>query len=218
VKGILEDVLDQLGARRNDAGGAIRSALPESRVAKEFAGKDESSEQAPPSEHRLLIPMFKSLSFRFVEHKSNPVEQVHPSTSHRHATDSMIGELEVNQQQGNDSCGYFALFNALTCLTSICASDDALATRFLSKIRNRAYFWSWFYATKLDLLVEAKKLERSHYPWVEKVINSGVMERPYLQHLLRTDQWVASLESLEGAVGLFTTLSEFGINTLKFNG
>ena len=89
----------------------------------------------------------------------------------------------VDQKRGG-YCGHYALRNVLWCLEE---RNPASLTQSVPLWRR---YW-----TSIRLLLERSSRENNWWPWTERDICSGLMERTYLEHVLRHDSQVLKTKS-----------------------
>src|SRR5689334_16044645 len=97
-----------------------------------------------------------------------------------------IFQIACLQQFRNDSCGYFALFNAVQVLYAIIARTESECINFINDIQNRELFWRTFYYRKRLLLENCNKGEND-WLWTKDLVEEGIMERTYMHYLLNVD-------------------------------
>ena len=98
----------------------------------------------------------------------------------------------IQQEDGDQSCGYYSIFfisklSQIFTLLSTTKSMDSKTTdsilKLMKDIRSREAFDSFKQAIIKELLAECRRQNGDKYPWIEDHINSGVLERVYLQYL-----------------------------------
>jgi hypothetical protein len=130
---------------------------------------------------------------------------------------SQIVQLRSVQQHDNRSCGYRSLHNAALAAAALkgpVVHRKAIIRRYSST----THFWTHQNRFKAVLKKKVVRVEQSteteqNYFWSQKVLDEGVMERTYLDYLLRHDKLLLAL----GGDATFTALTDFGLNTLMYN-
>eukprot|EP00042_Codosiga_hollandica_P048446 m.542977 g.542977 ORF g.542977 m.542977 type:complete len:385 (-) comp57666_c0_seq3:442-1596(-) len=102
-------------------------------------------------------------------------------TAHR------VLQLTVHRQMKNPSCGYFAIYNSLTCAEIALAPDDATATSLLENLSSPFAFWQRYWQMVQCLLFECDRQGRGCYPWSRQSVESRTLEREYAQFLV--EKW-----------------------------
>ncbi|EGG19649.1 hypothetical protein DFA_00227 [Cavenderia fasciculata] len=122
-----------------------------------------------------------------------------------------IWQPRVLKQVKNDSCGYYSLFNGISFYNACRAEDMDHSIEYLNRMLCRPLFWH-IYTISMNLLIDkARMKKKAYYPWNEKYIQKGVMERCYIDYLLTSDN-VLSKQQYP-----ITVLPDWAIDSLRNN-
>ncbi|GAM24439.1 hypothetical protein SAMD00019534_076140 [Acytostelium subglobosum LB1] len=133
-----------------------------------------------------------------------------------------IWQPRVLKQVKNDSCGYYSLFNGISaykaCVSASSTSNndpssgsDNDSLHYFNRMLCRPLFWHIYSICMNLLLVKCRAAKKSYYPWNEKYIVKGVMERCYIDYLLESDN-VLSRQRYP-----ITVLPDWAIDSLRNN-
>eukprot|EP01129_Flabellula_baltica_P003654 TRINITY_DN1340_c0_g1_i2.p1 TRINITY_DN1340_c0_g1~~TRINITY_DN1340_c0_g1_i2.p1 ORF type:complete len:427 (-),score=76.54 TRINITY_DN1340_c0_g1_i2:41-1321(-) len=124
-----------------------------------------------------------------------------------------VGQMKVLRQRKNNACGYYCLKNSVLAFFIQSMPQD-VADELASDFLNMYSFYHRFEEMKTVLKLEADVRQTPWYPWTHRIIDQGVLEREYIDHLLEDEKWI-NLSKLD-TFGI-TNLCDFGINSLKYN-
>lgn len=94
-------------------------------------------------------------------------------------------QVQSYQQIRNGACGYFALHNGLMCLDIILDKDEEYASCLRDAFTDSVLFWQRYWRTTAVLYQICETQGNRFYPWSNKHVESGVMERNYMTFLCR---------------------------------
>jgi hypothetical protein len=97
-------------------------------------------------------------------------------------------QLKSLRQRVFGACGYFAIFNALTTMRALVVSDMEDRIYHLNNLNDRTRFWFTYHRIVNELNRKAKHMKQKSYPWSSKYINTGILERDYMNHILNNEQ------------------------------
>eukprot|EP01122_Echinamoeba_exundans_P007982 TRINITY_DN2562_c0_g1_i1.p1 TRINITY_DN2562_c0_g1~~TRINITY_DN2562_c0_g1_i1.p1 ORF type:complete len:498 (-),score=46.02 TRINITY_DN2562_c0_g1_i1:1269-2762(-) len=145
-----------------------------------------------------------------------------------------LGQIKALRQRNNGSCGYYTIFNSIQMMLARHLSDKNMAIKQLRNMQSSAYFWTYFHYWKRILhdkaetlmqeveaerrthfLETGKHLTRTGWPWTHKDIDTGVLERLFMLHLLSVDPCIRRLSA--DCQVRFESLPELGRGSLLFN-
>ncbi|KAM9969572.1 hypothetical protein ACTFIR_001408 [Dictyostelium discoideum] len=131
-----------------------------------------------------------------------------------------IWQPKVLKQRKNDSCGYYCLYNSLTILNSCFIGTEEEAKSIYSEyLESRVLFWH-FYWVSIKLFLEKskqkKKDKQSRYPWNEKCILKGVLERSYVEYMFKSGV-NDNMNMISRQHYPITVLPDWAIQSLKNN-
>jgi hypothetical protein len=135
-------------------------------------------------------------SFSQLEHTPQP----HLISTHPHPQ-LQLEQWHVLQQYDRFSCGYYCLFLALQFVRGFKTYSHFSEMNHLA---NRSDFYTYLnkWQTMLINHGETQGAEPDWYPWGKKVIQSTVMERPYLEWLIENDPEIQELNGTQSISAL----------------
>ncbi|KAF2070574.1 hypothetical protein CYY_008105 [Polysphondylium violaceum] len=118
---------------------------------------------------------------------------------------------KVLKQNKNDSCGYYSLFNSISILNACFNSDGQEAVQIFKQLQSRTLFWYTYITTIKILLEKARHSKKKLYPWTEKCVYKGVLERSYIDYLFERENVLSNQQYP------ITFLPDWAIQSLKNN-
>eukprot|EP00727_Mastigamoeba_balamuthi_P010063 m51a1_g568 hypothetical protein (583) ;mRNA; f:511823-514847 len=82
-------------------------------------------------------------------------------------------------------CGWHALYNACCALEAAGAPAEGEGDEALGRLGDAACFWSFFWRGLRLLRAEARRRGSAHYPWRLRDVDSGCLERDYVDVVLK---------------------------------
>eukprot|EP00042_Codosiga_hollandica_P034777 m.248695 g.248695 ORF g.248695 m.248695 type:complete len:476 (+) comp54490_c0_seq1:58-1485(+) len=93
-------------------------------------------------------------------------------------------QVAVHTQQGNPSCGYYALHNGMTCAEAALSPDPHAVFPHLASLSSGVAFWQRYWMIHRQLIAECDRRGKATYPWSRKSVESRTMERDYAKFLV----------------------------------
>lgn len=214
VRGLIDDILE-----------AVSNPLLHKGLEQLFHQPKTPTVTAKSPTARRLIPLLPKLC----HHRHDEVSPAFPSVEAEAEVEVAVevAQVRVIQQRFNGSCGYYALYNVLTTIEALTSEDEERTHQHLRYLDHNPRFWHMYHTLEKMLLEKAKFEGNRAYPWNTSSINTGIMERNYISYFLHSARAralnEAVAEPLDGDHGYppttpsLTVLSDFGLQTLKYN-
>eukprot|EP00002_Diphylleia_rotans_P038497 TRINITY_DN877_c0_g1_i1.p1 TRINITY_DN877_c0_g1~~TRINITY_DN877_c0_g1_i1.p1 ORF type:complete len:301 (-),score=48.67 TRINITY_DN877_c0_g1_i1:539-1441(-) len=149
----------------------IHSIIEAEEISSRPAGSISSHSTHPISTHHASLEDNLIDSVDLI-HQRNPIARAN------------VEQWRCYQQANNHSCGYYALHNILTSLEWFHHKGLTTSSAPLHQlIRNGALFLKSFHRIQAQIRAIAQKKDTGFYPWREKDISSGLLEREYARML-----------------------------------
>ncbi|KYR02731.1 hypothetical protein DLAC_00196 [Tieghemostelium lacteum] len=122
-------------------------------------------------------------------------------------------QMNTLKQRKNDSCGYYSLYNSMMILNSFCMDCKEESRELFDMMQCKSTFWYTYHLVMRLLLDYSKSLKPKYngYPWNEKYIYNGVLERPYIDYLFSNDNIISRQQYP------ITILPDWSVQSLKNN-
>jgi hypothetical protein len=127
-----------------------------------------------------------------------------------------VQHLRVLKQHENGNCGYHALKNVKLAVQACFAESVEEAKARLLLTESRPFFWHHFHSHQKLLRRQAEVKRVDWWPWDADSIESGEMERTYLNHILEADEDLTALSKGTTASGFFSDGFEPADCTARF--
>ncbi|EFA85747.1 hypothetical protein PPL_00977 [Heterostelium album PN500] len=155
--------------------------------------KEEKNQQQlqkeQPINNDILFTTIKHIQTQETSNQPNKIiyYRQESETINRNQTETVIWQPRVLKQVKNDCCGYYSLFNGISVYKSCIANSFEDRDSYFKRMTCRPLFWH-IYSIALNLLVQKARLaKKTYYPWNEKYIVKGIMERCYIDCALDID-------------------------------
>eukprot|EP01113_Clastostelium_recurvatum_P038233 TRINITY_DN5694_c0_g1_i13.p1 TRINITY_DN5694_c0_g1~~TRINITY_DN5694_c0_g1_i13.p1 ORF type:complete len:414 (-),score=35.57 TRINITY_DN5694_c0_g1_i13:6-1247(-) len=161
-------------------------------------------------------------------HQVDPSLVLHSVVLHdENGGQSAMIQFKALKQAKNDSCGYYAMYNALSCVQALRAYSDADASHHISQLYSRARFWRLFTHLTNHLKENVKTLQYDTYPWTNTHVEKGVLERPYIEHLMEDPSTLANIwrragcghtqDGMDTVSHMISAMPDFSMHSLRYN-
>ena len=135
---------------------------------------------------QIKLPKTTRSIVRFVKQLNHDDHEIHSSID-------QIFQLKVVRQRTSSACGYHAYHNALLLVRALFAKSAKSQIHLLTELKeNTSSFWFSYHRLHKMLLkrvneILSKNSDESFFPWTLEDVNSGCMERSFMNYVIAND-------------------------------
>ena len=129
---------------------------------------------------------------------------------------NLIHIRSLKQPRGSGMCGYYSLYNLCISILALRCECERTSVRIFALLQNRPFFY--LFVHHCFSILEQNVQEGGSYPWTIEEIRSGLLERIYVDYLLKKENWhylVSKMFSID--IQPLTVLPEFSLEHIKNN-
>jgi hypothetical protein len=126
----------------------------------------------------------------------------------------IILHLECLKQKMSNNCGYHTIYNSYLFLLMCSAETDEESDQIFKSFHEKSSFY--FFFIKLKNLLKQNVKNENGFPWDNETINSNIIERSYIDYLLKNSDKLYSIQNNIISIPDITRNSiTIGVLTLK---